>query len=72
MASLWVQVWNLPVHWLVREVGCKIGAVFKQVKDVIIPHMGGKKGKHLKMLVLADLSKPFLRGTIVKTASKMK
>ena len=25
LAYLWVQVWNLPVHWVTREVGRKIG-----------------------------------------------
>lgn len=72
MATLWVQVWNLPVHWVTREVGRKIGVVFKQVKDVIIPQLGGKEGRHLKTLALVDLSKPLLRGTIVKTEGTMK
>ncbi|XP_027182097.1 uncharacterized protein LOC113780497 [Coffea eugenioides] len=72
MTPLWVQVWNLPVHWVTKEVGRKIGAVFKQVKDVIIPQMGGKKGRHLNMFVLADLSKPLLKGTIVKTEGTLK
>ncbi|XP_071916207.1 uncharacterized protein [Coffea arabica] len=72
LAYLWVQVWNLPVHWVIREVGRKIGGVFRQVKDVIIPQTGGKEGRHLKMLALVDLAKPLLRGTIVKTEGTMK
>ena len=24
---LWGQIWNLPVHWLTKEVGRKIGAI---------------------------------------------
>ena len=55
-APLWVQLWNLPVHWLTKEMGRKIGAVFKEVKEVIIPQSGGKEGRHLKILVLVDLS----------------
>ena len=62
---LWVQIWNLPVHWLSKEVGRKIGAVFKDIKDVVISHIGGKDGRHLKVLVHVDLSKPLLRGTLV-------
>ncbi|XP_027158449.1 uncharacterized protein LOC113760073 [Coffea eugenioides] len=67
LAPMWVQVWNLPIHWITKEIGRKIGAVFHQVKDVIIPQMGGKEGRHLKMFVTVDLSKPLLRRTIVKT-----
>ena len=69
---MWVQAWNLPIHCVTKEVGRKIGAVFKKGKDVIIPQMGGKEGRHLKMLFLADLPKPLLRGTIVKMAGTMK
>nr|XP_027102917.1 uncharacterized protein LOC113724191 [Coffea arabica] len=71
VTPMWVQVWNLPVHWLSKEVGRKIGAVFKQVKEIVIPQMGGKEERHLKLLVLVDLSKPLLRGTIVKTEENM-
>nr|XP_027083817.1 uncharacterized protein LOC113706127 [Coffea arabica] len=48
-APLWVQVWNLPIHWLSKEVGRKIGKVFREVKEVLISHSGGKEGKHLKL-----------------------
>ena len=72
IAPLWVQIWNLPVHWLSKEVGRKIGAVFKEVKEVIVPQAGGKEGRHLKMLALVDLSKPLLRGTLVHVAESLK
>ena len=67
-APLWVQLWNLPVHWLSKEIGRKIGGVFKEVRDVVIPQVGDKEGRHLKVLVMADLSKPLLRGTVVRIA----
>ncbi|XP_071906103.1 uncharacterized protein [Coffea arabica] len=67
-APLWVQVWNLPIHWISKDVGRKIGMVFKEVKDVIIPYSGGKDGKHMKMLVSADITQPLLR---VKRNAKM-
>nr|XP_027118509.1 uncharacterized protein LOC113735714 [Coffea arabica] len=72
IAPLWVQLWDLPVHWLTKEVGRKIGAVFKGVKEVIVPQSGGKEGRHLKILALVDLSVPLLRGTVVQTAGKLK
>nr|XP_027067674.1 uncharacterized protein LOC113693318 [Coffea arabica] len=67
-APLWVQLWNLPVHWLSREIGRKIGGVFKEVREVVIPQAGGKEGRHMKVLVMVDLSKPLLRGTVVRIA----
>ncbi|KAL3515200.1 hypothetical protein ACH5RR_022102 [Cinchona calisaya] len=30
---LWVQVWNLPIHWLSKEAGLKIGKVFNSVEE---------------------------------------
>ena len=60
------------MHWITKEVGRKIGSVFKQVTDVIIPQSTGKKGKHLKILVLTDLLKPLLRGTVVKLVGSTK
>ncbi|KAL3520902.1 hypothetical protein ACH5RR_019051 [Cinchona calisaya] len=44
----------------------KIGKVFNQVADVIIPVRGGKEGKHIKILVEINLTKPLTRGTMVK------
>nr|XP_027093749.1 uncharacterized protein LOC113714153 [Coffea arabica] len=71
-APIWVQLWNLPVHWLTKEVGRKIGAAFKEVKEVIIPQTGGKGGRHLKLLALVDLSTPLLRGTVMQIADVFK
>ena len=28
LAPFWVQVWNLPIHWISKDVGKKIGSVF--------------------------------------------
>ncbi|XP_027177917.1 uncharacterized protein LOC113777071 [Coffea eugenioides] len=71
-APLWVQVWNLPVHWMSKEVGRKIGVVFNGVKEVIIPQTGSKEGRHIKLLVVADISQPLLRGSIVKVEGSTK
>ena len=29
-SPLWIQVWNLPVHWISKDVGQKIGKVFTE------------------------------------------
>nr|XP_027062865.1 uncharacterized protein LOC113689269 [Coffea arabica] len=66
LAPLWLQVWNLPVHWISKEVGLKIESIFKEMKEVIIPQAGGKEERHLKLLVVVDISQPLLRGSVVK------
>nr|XP_027070949.1 uncharacterized protein LOC113695926 [Coffea arabica] len=71
-ASLLVQVWNLPVHCISKEIGKKIGSVFHLVRDVIIPQTGGKEGRHLKLAVQVDIDQPLLRGTSIKVAGVTK
>lgn len=61
-----IQIWNLQIHWISKPIGRKIGAIFQNIKEVIVPQIGGKEGKHLKILVTADISQPILRGTIVQ------
>lgn len=64
--QIWVQVWDLPSHWMSKAVGLKIGELFNGAKDVIVPENRSKKGRHLKLLVEADVYKPLLRGTKIK------
>ncbi|KAL3530036.1 hypothetical protein ACH5RR_009358 [Cinchona calisaya] len=42
-------------------------ALAKVSKDVICPNIGDKEGKHLKLLVEVDISKPLFRGTLVRS-----
>lgn len=60
---IWIQVWNLPPHWISRETGLRFKHIFSDVLDVLIPEGGSKKGRHLKILAELDLDKPLLRGT---------
>lgn len=59
-------MWNLRIHCITREVGRKIGNIFCKVVDVIVPPGGSRDGKHLKVLVEANISQPLLRGSMVK------
>ena len=61
-----MQVCNLPIHCLSKAVGKKVGTVFHEVKDVLIPQNGGKEGKHMKLLVVVDIKQPLLRVTLVQ------
>ncbi|KAL3536911.1 hypothetical protein ACH5RR_000277 [Cinchona calisaya] len=46
--GFWVQVWNLPLHWLNTRVGMKIGEVLGKAKEATIPSFGENEGRHLK------------------------
>ena len=46
IAQVWLQVWNLPIHCMPEIVGKKIGTIFNEVKEVLIPQTGGKEGRH--------------------------
>ena len=73
MAPLWVQMLNLLVHCLSKDVGKKIGkTVSRGVNEAIIPQTGGKEGRHLKVHVVADISRPLPRGSTVKMNGAMK
>lgn len=67
---LWVQIWNLPTHWLSAEIGFKFSNIFGAVLDVLIPEGGSKNGCHLKILTEVDLNKPLLRGTKLRFQSQ--
>lgn len=60
---IWIQIWNLPPHWLSKEIGLRFKSLFTDVIDVLIPEGGSRKGCYLKILAEIDLSKPLLRGT---------
>ncbi|KAK6141805.1 hypothetical protein DH2020_024455 [Rehmannia glutinosa] len=64
--DLWIQVWNLPYHWITMETGRKIGIKFENILDVLIPKLGSSKGRCIKVLVEIDLAKPLLRETFIK------
>lgn len=54
-SPLWIQMWNLPIHWITKEAGFQIGLIFSKVHNVIIPSVGSKEGRHLKILVETEL-----------------
>ncbi|KAL3530648.1 hypothetical protein ACH5RR_009970 [Cinchona calisaya] len=69
-SPIWIQVWDLPLHWLSKEVRSIIGGTAGEVLEVLLSESWGKKGKHLKVLVSVDITKPLMRGTIVKLNNK--
>lgn len=65
-SPLWVQVWNVPFHWFSIDTGRKIGSLLGNTLNVLISDGGTQAGRHLKILVDIDLTKPLARGTKLK------
>ncbi|KAK6138784.1 hypothetical protein DH2020_027470 [Rehmannia glutinosa] len=61
--EIWIQLWNIPFHWLSIDTGRKIGRKFGKIVDITIPDTGSTKGKHIKILVEINLVEPLMRGT---------
>ncbi|KAH0709442.1 hypothetical protein KY284_010869 [Solanum tuberosum] len=43
--NMWVQVWNVPLHWMSEDVGREIGQALGGTVDVVIPGNGNKEGR---------------------------
>ncbi|KAL3352286.1 hypothetical protein AABB24_020369 [Solanum stoloniferum] len=63
---MWVQVWNVPLHWISEDVRCKIGQALGGTVDVVIPGNGNKKGRYMRLKVMMNISKPLPRGKLIK------
>lgn len=66
ISPIWVQVQNIPSHWMLIETGKKIGALIGSVRDVMLVEARGREDRHVKVLVEMDLTKPLIRGTTLK------
>ncbi|CAI9116057.1 OLC1v1017107C1 [Oldenlandia corymbosa var. corymbosa] len=40
---IWVQIWNIPRHWVFREMGLDLREFIDEVKDAIVPDISDKK-----------------------------
>ncbi|GER38816.1 RNA-directed DNA polymerase (reversetranscriptase)-related family protein [Striga asiatica] len=68
--ALWVQVHNLPLHWISEETGAKIGKVFDRIHDIAIPGAGSVNGKIVRILADINVLEPLPRGTFITLASE--
>lgn len=48
------------------ETGRKLGMLLGNTLNVLVTNKGGNKGRHIKMLIELDLTKPLARGTKLK------
>lgn len=65
-SNFWVQVWNVPAHWVSIETGKKIGCCLGTVKDVLVVELSRSEERYINIQVVLDLTKPLLRGTMLK------
>lgn len=66
ICEIWIQVWNIPLHWTSYEVGSKIGHALGGTSDVVIPEIGSQDGRHIRLKVLMSINKPLPRGKLIK------
>ncbi|XP_070025680.1 uncharacterized protein [Nicotiana sylvestris] len=66
ICNLWVQVWNIPLHWLSKDVGRKIGQALGGTVDIVIPDNGSKEGRYMRIKVTMNINRPLPRGELLK------
>ncbi|KAH7847825.1 hypothetical protein Vadar_030611 [Vaccinium darrowii] len=63
---MWIQAWGIPLQFLSKDVGVKIGLKFGDVDDVVIPHSGSREGRFLRIRTVVDVTQPLKRGCMIK------
>ncbi|CAA0831933.1 Unknown protein [Striga hermonthica] len=70
--KMWVQIHQLPPHWIAYEPGRKIGRIIGKMLNVLVPGNGNNAGNMLKVLVEVNLREPLLRGTFISLGEEKK
>lgn len=68
-SPMWIQICNIPVHWISMETGWKIGKTIGNVLDVLIVEAGWQEDRHIKIQVEMELTGPLQRGLMLKYKS---
>ncbi|XP_041001574.1 uncharacterized protein LOC121247263 [Juglans microcarpa x Juglans regia] len=66
----WLQIYNLPLGYMTKEWGERIGKSLGQVLDVDVDEDGIGWGKYLKVQVELNLQKPITQGRIIMVQGK--
>ncbi|KAF3669008.1 putative protein transport protein Sec61 subunit beta-like [Capsicum annuum] len=72
ICELWLQVWGIPLHWMSREVGRKIGHSLGGTTDVVIPKNGNREGKYMWVKAMMNIDKILPREKLIKLGHKTK
>ncbi|MCD7471517.1 hypothetical protein HAX54_012003 [Datura stramonium] len=70
ICDIWLQVWNIPPHWISYEVDSKIEHALRGTSDVAIPENGSKDGRHLCLRVLMSIKMPLPWEKLIKVDSE--
>ncbi|KAK4354190.1 hypothetical protein RND71_026384 [Anisodus tanguticus] len=66
VCNLWVQVLNISLHWMSKDVGQKIGDALGGTVDIVILDNGSKEGQYMRLKVRINISKPLPREKLIK------
>ncbi|KAH7838605.1 hypothetical protein Vadar_028843 [Vaccinium darrowii] len=63
---MYIQVWGLPLQFMSKDVGVKLGMKFGDVDDVRIPQSGTREGRFLRIRTTINVKQPLKRGSLIK------
>lgn len=66
VTPMWIQSWGLPLQFLSKDVGVKLGLRFGDVDEVVIPQSGSRDGRFLRIRTSLNVTQPLKRGCMVK------
>ncbi|KAF7148740.1 hypothetical protein RHSIM_Rhsim03G0095500 [Rhododendron simsii] len=66
LTPMWIQAWGLPLQFLSKDVGVKLGLRFGDVDEVIIPQIGSRDGRFLCIRTYLNVTQPLKRGCMVR------
>ncbi|KAE9465719.1 hypothetical protein C3L33_02375, partial [Rhododendron williamsianum] len=66
---IWVQAWGIPLQFLSKDVGVKLGLKFGDVDDVVIPPAGSREGRFIRIRTYFNVMQPLKRGCMIRFAS---
>ncbi|KAH7841581.1 hypothetical protein Vadar_031758 [Vaccinium darrowii] len=66
ITPVWVQAWGIPLQYLSKDVGVKLGLKFGDVDEVIIPNTGSRDGRFLRIRTYLDVSQPLKWGCMIR------
>ncbi|KAI8535979.1 hypothetical protein RHMOL_Rhmol10G0219000 [Rhododendron molle] len=66
LTPMWIQAWGLPLQFLSKDVGVKLGLRFGDVNEVIIPQTGSRDGRFLRIRTYLNVTQPLKRGCMVR------
>ncbi|CAA0817405.1 Unknown protein [Striga hermonthica] len=68
--KIWVQIHDLPLHWITKDLGLKKGGIIGRVVDVLVPSAESSNGHILKVQVELNLREPIPRGTKIRLGAE--